>query len=165
MESRKSESRNTGPQVTDPAALAAIEAENALLQFDAVRCLVNERATDLRLTPQDVCNLQRSAVQGIYSCAGQFRQVPISISNTPHTPPPWEEIPKHVADMCDYANSVSSQSFHVSAYLMWRLNWIHPFADGNGRTSRAVSYLALCCGFGMEMPGAITVPDLIVKNK
>jgi len=26
---------------------------------------------------------------------------------------------------------------------MWRLNWIHPFADGNGRTSRILSYVVL----------------------
>jgi len=48
---------------------------------------------------------------------------------------------------------------------MWRLNWIHPFADGNGRTSRAVSYLGLSCGLNLELTGTITVPDLIVRDK
>ncbi|MGC9960185.1 Fic family protein [Roseiarcus sp.] len=23
--------------------------------------------------------------------------------------------------------------------MLWRLNWIHPFADGNGRIARTVS--------------------------
>ncbi|MBL8221394.1 MAG: Fic family protein, partial [Bryobacterales bacterium] len=28
--------------------------------------------------------------------------------------------------------------------VMWRLNWIHPFFGGNGRTARSASYLVLC---------------------
>lgn len=109
--------------------------------------------------------MQRIAVQGIFECAGRFRQVPISIGNTSHDPPPWQEVPHLALEMCEYANTVASDAFHASAYLMWRLNWIHPFSDGNGRTSRAVSYLALCCGIGIELPGTVTVPDLIVKNR
>ena len=49
---------------------------------------------------------------------------------------------------------------------MWRLNWIHPFDDGNGRTSRAISYLALCVGMGgRRLPGTTTIPDLIAADK
>jgi Fic family protein len=48
---------------------------------------------------------------------------------------------------------------------MWRLNWIHPFSDGNGRTSRMVSYLALSVRLGMLLPGRDTIPDQIVDNR
>jgi Fic family protein len=48
---------------------------------------------------------------------------------------------------------------------MWRLNWIHPFFGGNGRTSRAVSYLALCARLGFRLPGEETIPDQIVANR
>jgi Fic family protein len=48
---------------------------------------------------------------------------------------------------------------------MWRINWIHPFSGGNGRTSRAVSYLALCAKLGYRLPGANTIPDQIVANR
>ena len=48
---------------------------------------------------------------------------------------------------------------------MWRLNWIHPFADGNGRTSRAVSYLVLCAKSGIRLPGTVTIPEIISRNK
>src|ERR1700691_2453032 len=37
-----------------------------------------------------------------------------------------------------------SNAIHLAAYILWKLNWIHPFADGNGRTARAVSYAVLC---------------------
>jgi Fic family protein len=48
---------------------------------------------------------------------------------------------------------------------MWRLNWIHPFAGGNGRTSRAVSYLVLCARPGYRIPGTNTIPEQIVANR
>jgi Fic family protein len=44
---------------------------------------------------------------------------------------------------------------------MWRMNWIHPFYGGNGRTARAVSYLILCARLGFVLPGTKTIPDLI----
>lgn len=53
----------------------------------------------------------------------------------------------------------------LSAYLMWRVNWIHPFMGGNGRTSRAVSYLALCARLGYRLPGTLTIPEQIVANR
>jgi Fic family protein len=48
---------------------------------------------------------------------------------------------------------------------MWRLNWIHPFADGNGRTSRITSYVVLCVKLGAVLAGLPTIPDQIVDNR
>lgn len=72
-----------------------------------------------------------------------------------------------IEDMCDYINENwhSASAIHLAAYSMWRLNWIHPFDDGNGRTSRAVSYLVLCIKLGGTLPGTKTIPDYIVENR
>lgn len=56
-------------------------------------------------------------------------------------------------------------ALHLSAYMMWRLNWIHPFSGGNGRTSRATSYLVLCARLGYRVPGTNTIPEQIVANR
>jgi Fic family protein len=48
---------------------------------------------------------------------------------------------------------------------MWKLNWIHPFTDGNGRTSRAASYLVLCLRTGYLLPGKKTIPDQIADDR
>lgn len=48
---------------------------------------------------------------------------------------------------------------------MWRLNWIHPFSDGNGRTSRITSYVVLSINIGCLLPGVTTIPDQIVENR
>jgi Fic family protein len=48
---------------------------------------------------------------------------------------------------------------------MWKLNWIHPFVDGNGRTTRATSFATLCVRLGYRVPGPHTIPEQISKNK
>jgi prophage maintenance system killer protein len=69
--------------------------------------------------------------------------------------------------MCDYVNDHWDEStpIHLAAYVMWRLNWIHPFADGNGRTSRIISYVVLSVRAGALLPGTPTIPDQIVDNR
>ena len=54
---------------------------------------------------------------------------------------------------------------HLAAYVMWRLNWIHPFADGNGRTSRTASYIVLCAKLKSVLPGAPTIPQQIQEDR
>ncbi len=48
---------------------------------------------------------------------------------------------------------------------MWRLNWIHPFSDGNGRTSRILSYVVLCIRYGELLSGTKTIPEFITENR
>ena len=48
---------------------------------------------------------------------------------------------------------------------MWRVNWIHPFFGGNGRTARAVSYLVLCARLGFRIPGTPTIPESIAAER
>ena len=68
--------------------------------------------------------------------------------------------------MCDYANSATASSpIHVAAYLMWRLNWIHPFLEGNGRTARAACYYLICFKQGKLLPGKKIVPERIRENR
>jgi Fic family protein len=74
--------------------------------------------------------------------------------------------PVHL-DLCDYVNENwrTKPPIHLAAYCLWRLNWIHPFTDGNGRTARALCYLVLCVSLGYKLPGANTIPDQISKDK
>jgi Fic family protein len=76
-------------------------------------------------------------------------------------------VPELVEDMCDYVNEKWSDSTpnHLAAYLMWRLNWIHPFVDGNGRTSRVLSYVVLCIRLGFRLPGLLTIPEQIERDR
>lgn len=53
----------------------------------------------------------------------------------------------------------------AAAYGLWRLNWIHPFIEGNGRTARAVCYYLLCTRAGGLLPGRKIVPERIRENR
>ena len=79
-----------------------------------------------------------------------------------HQPPDAFQVPEQIEELCDYVNQNWHRSaLHLASYVMWKLNWIHPFTDGNGRTSRAASYLILCVRMGYLLPGRLTIPEQI----
>jgi Fic family protein len=53
----------------------------------------------------------------------------------------------------------------LPAYALWRLNWIHPFVEGNGRTARAACYYLICMRQGRLLPGRKIVPERIRENR
>src|SRR5215472_1383521 len=150
--------------ITDPELKAQKEASNGLRQFDAVAERIEywthpERPFKLRLSL--ILDLQRIALEGISAYAGNFRPAGIEIKGSKHQPVGAHLVPGLVEELCDYVNDNwgKKSPIHLCAYILWRLNWIHPFTDGNGRTSRAVSYLVLCVGLGYRLPGARTIPE------
>lgn len=164
------DSRPKSPELfADRKQKAELEARNGLLQFDAVVRMISdiERVGKFKLRPSAIQELQRVAIQDIYNCAGNYRTGPVSIHGTDHQPPPAPEVPSLVEEMCDYVNESWTQGtpLHLASYLMWRINWIHPFSGGNGRTSRAVSYLVMCARLGYRLPGTLTIPDQIVEHR
>lgn len=111
--------------------------------------------------------LQRLAVNQIYRCAGFFRNGAVRLEKSDHCPPSADQVLALVDEMCLYINSNWSKSgLHLAAYAMWRLNWIHPFFGGNGRTARAFAYLVLCIREQLILPAdSKNMPELIDENK
>jgi len=155
--------------IQDPQIKAEAEARNGLRQFDLGMQIVDDAIAKsaFRLRPSIILSLQRTALEGISVFAGNFRPAGVEIGGSKHTPPGAHLVAELVEDMCDYVNEhwTSTTPIHLAAYLMWRLNWIHPFADGNGRTSRIVSYIILSIRLGYRLPGTKTIPDQIVENR
>lgn len=157
--------------IGDPDEKARVEATNGLQQYDEVRELVRfwtvPEAPAFKLRPSMLLGLQRTALQGLTSYAGLYRPASVEIGKSKHTPPGAHLVAGLVEEMCDYVNESwnDKSAVHLAAYVMWRLNWIHPFADGNGRTSRATSYLVLCIKSGYLLPGENTIPEQIAHNK
>jgi Fic family protein len=146
------------------------EALNTLRQYDRMVELINamlQTQQRFRLRPSAIQELNRISIKNIEAEAGRWRDAPIEIEGSRHQPPPAEDVPKHIDDLCEYVNEHwdDRSPFHLAAYVMWRLNWIHPFVDGNGRTTRAVSYYVLCAKLQFHMPGVTTVPEMIAQNK
>ena len=53
----------------------------------------------------------------------------------------------------------------LPAYALWRLNWIHPFVEGNGRTARAACYYLICMKQGRLLGGRKIVPERIREKR
>lgn len=109
--------------------------------------------------------LNHVAVATISQFGGRFRKEPIYVGN--HKPPHFNE----VNEWMDRFISNIQENWYVwtptelAAYGLWRLNWIHPFIEGNGRTARAVCYYLLCARSGMLLPGKKIVPERIKENR
>jgi Fic family protein len=156
--------------ITDPDLRAQKEVSNGLKQFDAVTERIeywNQPEHPFKLRLSAILDLHRMALEGISAFAGTFRPAGIRIGGSQHEPVGAHLVPGLVEELCDYVNDSwgKKSPIHLCAYVLWRLNWIHPFTDGNGRTSRAVSYLVLCVGLGYRLPGANTIPEQISEDK
>jgi Fic family protein len=146
------------------------EARNALLQAkrldEMIEAFVAEPERKFRLRPSAILDLNRLAIDGLDVFAGNWRPGSVKISGSKHQPPAAHLVPELVEQMCDYINdSWEMRAAHLAAYVMWRMNWIHAFTDGNGRTARAVSYLVLSLRLKMKIPGTPTIPEMIIDNR
>ena len=105
--------------------------------------------------------LNHIAVANISQFGGRFRREPIYVGN--HRPPHFNEI----SDWMDRFISTVQENWYIwtetelGAYGLWRLNWIHPFIEGNGRTARAACYFLLCVRSGYMLPGRKIIPERI----
>lgn len=155
--------------ISDPVARAEAEALNGLRQYDygleVIKQAIERRSFKLRVSL--ILALQREALNGISAYAGNFRPAGVTIEGSKHEPVGAHLVPELVEDMCDYVNEhwETASPIHLAAYIMWRLNWIHPFSDGNGRTSRTLSYVVMCCRLEAVLPGHPTIPEQIVSNR
>ena len=88
-------------------------------------------------------------VRGGAAAPGEYRKVQNYVVNavtgeTVYTPPPAHDVPIMMAELVDWLNQ--DQQVHpvlVSGISQFHLVHIHPFLDGNGRTSRLLSTLCL----------------------
>lgn len=156
--------------ISDPVEKAKKEASNALLQADRVKQYIMaciDRGGAFKLRPSMLLDLNRCAIEGLDAYAGSWRPGGVKINKSQHVPPDGHLVPELVEDLCDYVNDSwsSASAIHLSSIVMWRLNWIHPFTEGNGRTSRAASYLVLCAKEQILLPGGYSIPEQIVENR
>ncbi|CAG9855377.1 unnamed protein product [Phyllotreta striolata] len=76
--------------------------------------------------------------------SGVFRDEKVFVGN--HVPPPHEDVPDLMESYVQWLNSEDAQSMHPVRYAAlahYKLVDIHPFTDGNGRTSRLIMNLIL----------------------
>lgn len=110
-------------------------------------------------------SLNSAAVSNISQFGGRFREEPIYLKG--YIPPHFSQV-NHLMDQ--FISTVQENWFVwseyvLASYVLWRLNWIHPFIEGNGRTARAACYYILCAKFGGLPGGKIIVPERIRHDR
>jgi len=152
----------------DPVLFARIQEQNLLRQYDLLtNCIEIGLAKGIEAFDKyTLWALNAAAVANIAQFGGRFREQPIYVGN--HIPPHFKEVSNHV----DHLLSVVHENWDVlthptilPAYCLWRLNWIHPFIEGNGRTARAACYYLICMRHGALLPGKKIVPERIRENR
>lgn len=109
--------------------------------------------------------LNHLAVANVAQLGGRFRQQPVYVGN--HIPPHFKDVP----DLMDqfvvfiHENWYKCSPSQLAAYGLWRLNWVHPFVEGNGRTARAACYYLFCVRHGAVLGGRKILPERIRANR
>jgi len=120
-----------------------LEAINHAHAIDYIKDLAKEKNT---ITERDILQIHALILQGISrENAGAYRKVQVMISGAKHIPPPPYELQKEIAEMMRFYND-NRETMHpveLAAEMHERLVSIHPFVDGNGRTSRLLMNLIL----------------------
>lgn len=109
--------------------------------------------------------LNYHAMACLHSYAGEYRPCPVSVGN--FIPPEHYRVDDLMDDFVNVLNRrwESSDPVPLSAWTLWRLNAIHPFINGNGRTARAACYFVLCVKSGGWLGGKNILPVLLHQNK
>ncbi len=82
--------------------------------------------------------------------AGRYRNANVIIGGAKHTPPNALQVPQKMRDLITWLNAQKNKTniIELSALLHHKLVHIHPFFDGNGRTSRlAMNLLLMQAGY------------------
>jgi Fic family protein len=152
----------------NPALFAKIQEQNLLRQYDLLSNCIEigiEKGIEA-FDKYTLWSLNYSAVSNIAQFGGRYRKEPIYVGN--HIPPHFEDVP----DEMDRFFSVIHENWTIithpttlPAYALWRLNWIHPFVEGNGRTARAACYYLICMRHSLLLPGKKIVPERIREDR
>ncbi|WP_321329176.1 Fic family protein [uncultured Ilyobacter sp.] len=94
-----------------------------------------------KLSKRDLMDIHRLVLKGIDNkYAGTYRDIPVIISGVDHIPPSHIMIPQLMEDLLNWYSDESKDLHPIerASILHGRLSKIHPFKDGNGRTSRLI---------------------------
>jgi Fic family protein len=152
---------------TDRDLYDRIQEQNLIRQYDLLtNCIeIGLKQGPTALDKYTLWALNHVAVANISQFGGRFRQEPIYVGS--HLPPHFREVPELMDRFIStiHENWFNWTATELAAYGLWRLNWIHPFIEGNGRTARATSYYLLCARSGSLLSGRRIVPERIRDSR
>lgn len=152
----------------NPALYAKVQEQNLLRQYDLLSNCIEiglEKGIE-SFDKYTLWALNYAAVANIAQFGGRYREEPIYVGN--HHPPHFKDVPNLLDRFFSLIHenwSIMDHPTLLPAYALWRLNWIHPFVEGNGRTARAACYTLICMRQGRLLGGTKIVPERIRENR
>jgi Fic family protein len=138
--------RDLGESTTD------VPAEEVLGNVRAMRYAVDELASADSITVEGVLEVHRQLLEstGMKRLGGVIREEQNWIGGSAFNPcsavfvpPPPEEVEPLLRDLAGFCNDQSLPAVAHAAIAHAQFETIHPFADGNGRTGRALIHVIL----------------------
>jgi Fic/DOC family len=144
-----------------------LEIENGNRQFGFLQSLVTASLAIGKpfLSQAAIRAFNFHSIACLHANAGEYRACKVRVGH--YTPPEHYRVP---ALMDDFVNTVNrfwenTDPIALAAFTLWRMNYIHPFINANGRTARAASYFVLCVKLGGLLPGDKVLPQLLKDNR
>jgi len=152
--------------VVDPESDAGrfISKRNRARQFDFLHMSwqIAQHGVGLEIDHRFICDLNLYATHYISPQPGQYRRH-YNVKVREHRPSEWflvyEEMDQFVEVLHREWNKWDE--LQAASYALWGVNHIHPFADGNGRTARALCYFVLCRKLGNWLRGRVAFIEFI----
>lgn len=151
----------------DHPSYQALEISNGSRQYDFLRSIV-AAALEMRrpfLSSHVIKALNFQAITCLHTNPGEYRPCLVKVGE--YVPPDHYRVQALMDDLVNLANRVweTTDAALLATIVLWRLNHIHPFINGNGRTARAVCYFVLCVKAGGWLPGKVILPELIRRDR
>lgn len=135
---------NEGVTISGKSMREHLEAIN---HTEAISYIKDIAKQNIEISERTIKEIHALILHGIdRENAGRYRTVPVMISGSTHMPPQPYLIEKQMEDYLIRFKQMEEEKVHpvlVAAYLHDELVRIHPFIDGNGRTSRLLMNLYL----------------------
>ena len=135
---------NEGITIAGKSLREHLEAVN---HAEAVSYIRELAKNEVRINERVIQDIHALILQGINrENAGRYRSVPVMIAGSSDRPPQPYLVGKQMEDFMIRFQEMEAKGTHpilIAAYLHDELVRIHPFIDGNGRTSRLLMNLYL----------------------
>ncbi|ODN05094.1 Adenosine monophosphate-protein transferase FICD [Orchesella cincta] len=118
----------------------SIVEHNEILGLDAALRFINMSLVNRigRISVDDILSIHKHLMGFVDpEEAGKFRRTQVYVGN--HVPPRPKDIASQMDQLIEWLNSeeaLSLHPIHYAAIAHYKLVYVHPFLDGNGRTSR-----------------------------
>lgn len=144
----------------------ALALRNLVRQYDFLRSLIAAAVgVDHRVSPTILKALNYHAIACLHHSAGEYRPHDVTVGE--YRPPHHTEVAARMDEFIEDVNRNWDEvdTVGLAAFCLWRLNHIHPFVNGNGRTARALCYYVVCVKMRGEPAGALILPERIRRNR